>query len=104
MRPWLQHAAPGKAVGPRACRAGSPETNQIVPALTEAGHRSWRMAVTRSGGHAERRAALDMMHRHSPGSTRRLTLGADMGFDSAELVADFRPAPFRAETIPRIVS
>lgn len=30
--------------------------------------------VTQADGHAERRAALDMIHRHSPGSTRRLTL------------------------------
>ncbi len=35
--------------------------------------------LTRACGRAERRAALDMMHRHSPGSTRRLTLGADSG-------------------------
>lgn len=39
-----------------------------------------------------RRAALDMIHRHSPGSTRRLTLGADKGFDAAEFVADLRRA------------
>ena len=42
--------------------------------------------------HAERRAALDMIHRHSPGSTRRLTLGADKGYDSADFVADLRRA------------
>ncbi len=35
--------------------------------------------LTRADGTAERRAALDMIHRHSPGSTRRLTLGADRG-------------------------
>ncbi len=39
--------------------------------------------LTHADGHAERRAALDMIHRHSPGSTRRLTLGADKGYDSA---------------------
>jgi IS5 family transposase len=33
-----------------------------------------------------------MIHRHSPGSTRRLTLGADKGFDAAEFVADLRQA------------
>jgi transposase len=48
--------------------------------------------LTRADGHAERRAALDMVHRHSPGSTRRLTLGADKGFDSADFVADLRQA------------
>lgn len=31
--------------------------------------------LTQADGHAERKAALDMVHRHSPGSTRRLTLG-----------------------------
>jgi hypothetical protein len=35
--------------------------------------------LTQADGHAERRAALDRIHRHSPGSTRRLTLGADKG-------------------------
>jgi hypothetical protein len=33
-----------------------------------------------------------MIHRHSPGSTRRLTLGADKGFDAAGFVADLRQA------------
>jgi len=48
--------------------------------------------LTRACGHAERRAALDMIHRHSPGSTRRLTLGADKGYDSADFVAELRKA------------
>ena len=48
--------------------------------------------LTQADGHAERRAAMDMIHRHSPGSTRRLTLGADKGFDAAEFVADLRQA------------
>jgi transposase len=48
--------------------------------------------LTRANGHAERQAALDMIHRHSPGSTRRLTLGADKGYDSADFVADLRQA------------
>ncbi len=48
--------------------------------------------LTQADGRAERRAALDMVHRHSPGSTRQLTLGADKGFDAAELVADLRQA------------
>lgn len=33
-----------------------------------------------------------MLHRHSPGSTRRLTLGADKGYDSADFVAELRQA------------
>jgi transposase len=48
--------------------------------------------LTKADGHAERRAALDMVHRHSPGSTRKLTLGADKGYDAAEFVADLRQA------------
>ena len=48
--------------------------------------------LTKADGHAERQAALDMIHRHSPGSTRRLTLGADKGYDSAGFVADLRQA------------
>ena len=48
--------------------------------------------LTEADGHAERRAALDMVHRHSPGSTRRLTLGADKGYDAAGFVVDLRQA------------
>ncbi|RWR04110.1 IS5 family transposase [Paenirhodobacter populi] len=48
--------------------------------------------LTRADGRAERQAAIDMIHRHSPGSTRRLTLGADKGYDAAEFVTDLRQA------------
>lgn len=48
--------------------------------------------LTQADGHAERRAALDMVHRHSPGSIRQLTLGADKGYDAAEFVSDLREA------------
>ena len=48
--------------------------------------------LTRADGHAERRAALAMIHRHAPGSTRRLTLAADKGYDSADFVAALRQA------------
>ena len=48
--------------------------------------------LTQADGHAERRAALAMVHRHSPGSTRRLTLGADKVYDSADFVTDLRQA------------
>lgn len=48
--------------------------------------------LTEADGRAERRAALGMIHRHSPGSTRRLTLGADRGYDAAGFVADLRQA------------
>ena len=42
--------------------------------------------LTQADGHAERKAALDMVHRHSPGSTRQLTLGADKGYDASGFV------------------
>jgi hypothetical protein len=48
--------------------------------------------LTRADGHAEHKAALDMVHRHSPGSTRRLTLGADKGYDADGFVSDLRQA------------
>jgi len=48
--------------------------------------------LTKADGHAERKAAMDMIHRHSPGSTRRLTLGADKGYDAGGFVADLRKA------------
>jgi len=46
--------------------------------------------LTHADGHGERKAALEMVNRHSPGSTRRLTLGADKGYDSADFVAALR--------------
>jgi transposase len=48
--------------------------------------------VTQADGYAERKAALEMVHRRSPGSSRRLTLGADKAYDSADFVADLRQA------------
>lgn len=48
--------------------------------------------LTHADGHAERKAALNMIHRHAPGSTRPLTLGADKGYDSADFVGDLRRA------------
>jgi transposase len=47
---------------------------------------------TQADGHAERKAAMDMIHSHSPGSKRRLTLGADKAYDSADFVRDLRQA------------
>ena len=48
--------------------------------------------LTQADGHAERRAALAMIHAQSPGSTRQLTLGADRGYDAASFVRDLRQA------------
>jgi transposase len=46
--------------------------------------------ATRASSRAEREAGLAMIERHDPGSTRRLTLGGDKGFDTAEFVAECR--------------
>ncbi len=46
--------------------------------------------LTHADGTAERRAAVDMLNAHDPGSTRRITLGADKGYDAAEFVANLR--------------
>ena len=46
--------------------------------------------TTHADGHAERAAALTMIERHSQGSERQLTLGADKGYDTSDFVADLR--------------
>ena len=45
--------------------------------------------LTQATGSAERKAAEEMIVRHSPGA-RRITLGADKGYDAAAFVADMR--------------
>lgn len=46
--------------------------------------------ATRASSRAEREAAIAMIERHSPGSERRLTLGADKGYDTRGFVAECR--------------
>ena len=46
--------------------------------------------VSQASGTAERDAALDMIEAHSPGSTRRLTLAGDKGYDAADFVGNLR--------------
>ena len=46
--------------------------------------------MTHADGYGERSAAIEMLHRVDPGSTRRLTLGADKGYDDAGFVADLK--------------
>jgi transposase len=48
--------------------------------------------LTQADGTAAPRAAMSMIHAHSPGSTRQLTLGADTGYDSTDFVRDLRQA------------
>jgi hypothetical protein len=45
--------------------------------------------MTTATGTAERKAAEEMIVRHSPGAGR-ITLGADKGYDAASFVADMR--------------
>jgi Transposase DDE domain len=45
--------------------------------------------MTKATGTAEREAAEEMIVRHSPGA-RRITLGADKGYDAAAFIADIR--------------
>lgn len=46
--------------------------------------------MTHADGYGERAAAIEMLHRVDPGSTRRLTLVADRGYHDAGFVADLR--------------
>src|SRR5882757_2279865 len=46
--------------------------------------------ATEADGHAEREAALEMIDRQAPGTSIRLTLGADKAYDARAFVADLR--------------
>jgi transposase len=46
--------------------------------------------MTQATGTAEREAAKRMIEAHAPGSQRRITVGADKGYDTADFVADLR--------------
>ena len=46
--------------------------------------------ATEADGTAERKAALEMIDRQAPGTSNRLTLGADKAYDAREFVADLR--------------
>ena len=46
--------------------------------------------LTHATGTAERSAAITMIERSSPGSTRRITLGADKGYDNHGFIAQLR--------------
>lgn len=46
--------------------------------------------MTQATGTAEREEAKAMIERHSPGSTKRLTVGADKGYDTNGFVSDLR--------------
>jgi transposase len=46
--------------------------------------------MTQATGTAERDAAKVMINAHAPGSERRITIGADKGYDTADFVSDLR--------------
>jgi transposase len=46
--------------------------------------------MTQATGTAERAAAIVMINANDPGSERRITVGADKGYDTADFVADLR--------------
>jgi transposase len=60
-------------------------------ALTENRHGlAVEAGLTQATGTAEREAAKELIESHSPGSERRLTLGADKAYDTRDFVADCR--------------
>jgi transposase len=46
--------------------------------------------TSEANGHAERKAALEMIDRQAPGTSNQLTLGADKAYDAREFVAGLR--------------
>jgi transposase len=49
-----------------------------------------RAEATEANGTAERKAALELIDGHAPGTSNQLTLGADKAYDAREFVADLR--------------
>jgi transposase len=77
----LFRKGPGKEA--RLCYMGHAMTENRHGLVVETG-------FTQATGTAEREEAKVMIERHSPGSTRRLTVGADKAYDTAGFVADLR--------------
>src|SRR5262245_59322019 len=74
------------------------EHREVAPLLSYMGHAMTEnrhglvveTGFTQATGTAEREEAKAMIERHSPGSARRLTVGADKAYDVAGFVADLR--------------
>lgn len=101
------NATHGATTGPEArlCKT-SPGTGAVLCFLGNAlmGNRSGLIVqgdLTRADGRGARRTAPDMIHRHSPGSTRRLTPGADKSFDAGGFDAELRQACVTAHVAQR---
>src|SRR5262245_14865245 len=73
----------GKGKEARLCYMGHALTENRHGLVVEAG-------LTQATGTAEREAAAALLDAQAPGSTRRLTLGADKAYDTAAFVADMR--------------
>ena len=61
-----------------------------APALLHGPRADGESQRAHADGYAERAAAITMIERHAPGSDRRLTLGADKGYNVAGFVAELR--------------
>jgi transposase len=77
----LYRKGPGKEA--RLCFMGHAMTENRHGLVVEA-------TLTEATGTVEREAAKDMIQNHSPGSERRLTVGADKAYDTAGFVAELR--------------
>jgi hypothetical protein len=73
----------GKGKEAELCYMGHALTENRHGLVVEAG-------LTQATGTAEREAAATPLDAQAPGSTRRLTLGADKAYDTADFVADMR--------------
>ena len=73
----------GKGKEARLCYMGHALTENRHGLVVEA-------SLTQATGTAEREAAAALLDAHAPGSTRRLTLGADKAYDTAAFVVDMR--------------
>jgi transposase len=77
----LYRKGPGKEA--RLCFMGHAMSENRHGLVVEA-------TLTPAAGTAERAAGKDMIESHAPGSERRLTVGADKAYDTADFVADLR--------------
>jgi hypothetical protein len=60
---------------------------------------------THATGTAEREEAEEMIERHSTGPTRRLTVGADKGYDTTDSATDLRAmSAYDLVGLPRLLS
>jgi transposase len=73
----------GKGAAAKLCFIGHAMTENRYGLVVET-------EMTQATGTAEREAAKTMINTHVPGSERRITVGGDKGYDTADFVADLR--------------